>query len=102
NALGMSSGGGRGIRTPAPVSRRVVFKTTAFAHSAIPPRRSRPILFGNSRGHGHCWVGVPVTWTSYTCLQSSDFAQAFGAFRLTVRSVTRRDVVIVCWRNALS
>src|SRR4029450_6230161 len=33
-------GGGRGIRTPGGVAPTVVFKTTAIAHSAIPPRRN--------------------------------------------------------------
>src|SRR5262245_17246741 len=31
------AGGGRGIRTPATVSRRAVFKTACFNHSHIPP-----------------------------------------------------------------
>ena len=31
------SGGGRGIRTPGTVSRTVVFKTTRFNRSRIPP-----------------------------------------------------------------
>jgi hypothetical protein len=30
-------GGGRGIRTPGTVSGTVVFKTTRFNHSRIPP-----------------------------------------------------------------
>ena len=33
-----SNGGGRGIRTPGTVSRTVVFKTTRFNRSRIPPR----------------------------------------------------------------
>ena len=32
-------GGGRGIRTPGTLSGTAVFKTVAFNHSAIPPRR---------------------------------------------------------------
>jgi hypothetical protein len=39
------SGGGRGIRTPGTVSRTVVFKTTRFNHSRIPPTgRSSVVL----------------------------------------------------------
>ena len=34
----MQHGGGRGIRTPGDITATVVFKTTAFVHSAIPPR----------------------------------------------------------------
>ena len=30
-------GGGRGIRTPGDITATVVFKTTAFVRSAIPP-----------------------------------------------------------------
>src|SRR5579864_4244757 len=33
-----SNGGGRGIRTPGTVSRTVVFKTTRFNRSRIPPQ----------------------------------------------------------------
>ncbi len=33
------NGGGRGIRTPVPVAREAVFKTAAFSHSAIPPKK---------------------------------------------------------------
>ena len=32
------TGGGRGIRTPGTVSRTVVFKTTRFNRSRIPPQ----------------------------------------------------------------
>ncbi len=33
----MGHGGGRGIRTPVPLSRETVFKTAGFNHSPIPP-----------------------------------------------------------------
>jgi hypothetical protein len=36
----LSTGGGRGIRTPGTLPGTVVFKTTAIDHSAIPPRRT--------------------------------------------------------------
>jgi hypothetical protein len=32
-----ADGGGRGIRTPEPLSRLTVFKTAGFNHSPIPP-----------------------------------------------------------------
>src|SRR5579864_6654344 len=48
-----SDGGGRGIRTPGTVSRTVVFKTTRFNRSRIPPRLSTTpslvYLFGSLR-----------------------------------------------------
>jgi hypothetical protein len=34
---GFLIGGGKGIRTPGPVTRTTVFKTAAFDRSAIPP-----------------------------------------------------------------
>ena len=37
--------GGRGIRTPGPVTRTTVFKTAAFDRSAIPPGRKSNIIF---------------------------------------------------------
>src|SRR5437867_12095390 len=36
-------GGGRGIRTPGTVSRTVVFKTTRFNRSRIPPRAASTV-----------------------------------------------------------
>ena len=41
------TGGGRGIRTPGTVSRTVVFKTTRFNRSRIPPHH-------NNRVAGSC------------------------------------------------
>jgi hypothetical protein len=41
------SGGGREIRTPGTVSRTVVFKTTRFNHSRIPPSNSLQVLGKN-------------------------------------------------------
>src|SRR5436189_875165 len=45
----MSSGGGRGIRTPVRVAPQTVFKTAGFNHSPIPPyliiRRQTRCLF---------------------------------------------------------
>jgi hypothetical protein len=40
-----SNGGGRGIRTPGTVSRTVVFKTTRFNRSRIPPARIVELSF---------------------------------------------------------
>ena len=36
----MRPGGGTGIRTPGTLARSLVFKTSAFNHSAIPPQRA--------------------------------------------------------------
>ena len=37
-------GGGRGIRTPGDITATVVFKTTAFVLSAIPPGQDLPAI----------------------------------------------------------
>ncbi len=37
-----SYGGGRGIRTPEPLTGLTVFKTAGFNHSPIPPREFFP------------------------------------------------------------
>ena len=41
-------GGGRGIRTPGDITATVVFKTTAFVLSAIPPGQDLPAIDRNS------------------------------------------------------
>ena len=43
------NGGGRGIRTPGTVSRTVVFKTTRFNRSRIPPQLSERLSFVSIR-----------------------------------------------------
>lgn len=51
------SGGGRGIRTPGGVTPTVVFKTTAFNRSAIPPQEGQSIAIPGqaSTSEGRAW-----------------------------------------------
>ena len=44
HAPGYGNGGGRGIRTPEPLSGLTVFKTAGFNHSPIPPHKIRQFL----------------------------------------------------------
>ena len=42
----VENGGERGIRTPGPVARSLVFKTSALSHSAISPHHERKPVAG--------------------------------------------------------
>ena len=46
--LSADPGGGRGIRTPGDITATVVFKTTAFVLSAIPPGQDLPAISPDS------------------------------------------------------
>src|SRR5437667_4583719 len=65
-SLVIVTGGGRGIRTPGTVPRTVVFKTTRFNRSRIPPRYEQHSIlrYGRTATTNVYFSGVTVSTIS--------------------------------------
>ena len=85
------SGGGTGIRTLEGCYTLLVFKTSAFNRSAIPPA-------------GIAWVRLQVyTFTQRNCINYLLFAQRMlSRYQLTIRVITMRCTLLLFGINSVS